>query len=566
MGKKTFELIEQIDGEKRQKLNAYSDIVANILYSRGITTNELAKDFIDVKYELHDPFLLKDMDMAVERILKAMSDDQKICIFSDYDADGVPGAVVLHDLFKKVGYENFFVYIPHRNIEGFGLNDGAVRELKEKEVDLVITIDCGIADIDQVKLINELGMEVIITDHHEVVHGLPEAFAVIDPKREDCEYPFPELCGSGVIFKVVQGLILKGQFDINEGWEKWLLDMVGLATISDMVPLVGENRVFAKYGLIVLQKNRRMGVSEVLDAARVNPKYITEEDIGFVISPRINAASRMGHPETAFKMLSSTDRGEAKKLVQELQKLNDERKGVVAGMVKDIKKYVKENLVVDGKLTVPVIVRGNPKWSPSLMGLAANTIVEEYGVPVFLWGRGEGSELKGSARSDGSVSLIEIMTNMPEGILETYGGHVMAGGFVLSIDGIDTMEPEMIKVVDELKNEGGDLKVPVHGKLDISDVNWKLFDEIKKLAPFGMGNERPVFLFENVRVNEVQKFGKADAHIKLKFDGIEAIQFFGGGNPMFNLKEGDTLTFSAYIEKSVFGGNLELRLRLVDLF
>jgi single-stranded-DNA-specific exonuclease len=531
---------------------------------------------------MHDPFLLKDMDKTVDRILLAVKNNEKICIFSDYDADGVPGAVVFNDFFKKIGYENVDVYIPHRNLEGFGLNNKAVEKIVEDGVKLIVTIDCGITDAAQIDLANKLGVDVIVTDHHEAAHGLPNAYSVVDPKRDDCEYPYKGLCGSGVIFKVVQGLISKiGENideykdieSINKGWEKWLLDMVGLATLSDMVPLTGENRMFAKYGLIVLQRSPRKGLMKLLKKSPASQKYLNEEDVVFTITPRINAASRMGHAKEAFKMLSTTDEVEAGQTVDYLEKINNERKGVVAGMVKEIKKYIEANLIKDGELTVPVIVKGDPRWSPSLLGLAASSIVDSYNCPAFVWGRGEGEELKGSCRSDGSASLVSIMEGLPEGILETYGGHVMAGGFVMNFDAIDTIEDAMIESYNKISSAGSDLfhKI-IDEKIQPDNVNWQMFDDIKKLAPFGMDNPKPVFVFENVRIDEIIKFGKTQNHVRLVFrktngSELNAIKFFAADDEKIEkLKSGDIITFTGNLEKSIFGGKLELRLKLVDIF
>lgn len=583
MTKKTYEISRELNKKEREKLNKYSDILAKLLFHRGLEDNASATDFIDADYDkgLHDPFLMKDLEEAVTRILRAVEKNEKICIFSDYDADGVSGAVVLNDFFKKINYDNFFVYIPHRNLEGFGLNKNAINEIEEKKASLIVTIDCGIADLDEIDFAKQKGIDVIVTDHHEPAHGIPKAYAVVDPMRGDCEYSYKYLCGAGVIFKVVQGLIKKIQKNetlldkelIQLGWEKWLLDMVGVATLSDMVPLTGENRVFAKYGLLVLQKSPRKGLVELISKSFANQKSLNEEDVVFTITPRINAASRMGHPEAAFKMLSTTDDAEAAESVKYLEKINNERKGVVAGMVKKIKKHVEDDLIKDGKLTVPVIVLGNPNWSPSLLGLAASSIVDTYNCPVFLWGRGEGEELKGSCRSDGSASVVSIMTDLPKGILTTFGGHVMAGGFVLEFSAIDKIDKVIINSYKKISSENTNLfhKI-VDEKLTIDDLSMEFYNELDQLAPFGVKNEKPIFLFENIKLESFEKFGKDKNHGKLIFnktDGskIEAIKFFIQDNPKIeNLKAGDLITFTANLEKSVFGGRVELRMKLVELY
>ncbi len=575
MKQKTYQVAPELTAEERANLNKFSDITAKILFRRKIKTNDEAEAFMNADYEKHtrDPFLLKDMEKVVERILRAIKNDEKVCVYSDYDADGVPGAVVLSDFFKKIGFKNFFVYIPHRNLEGFGLNDEAIQKIFEQDAKLIITIDCGIADISQVDLANLKKIEVIITDHHECGAILPAAYAIINPKQPGCNYPEKYLCGSGVIFKVVQALIARGNFGLVQGWEKWLLDMVGLATLSDMVPLTGENRVFAKFGLQVLRKSPRLGLMKLLKDNGLKQRDLTEDDVVFTITPRINAASRMGSPETAFQMLSTDDEATADDAVRHLHKINDERKGVVAAMVREIKKYVNGNLLEDGKLRVPVIVKGNPDWSPSLLGLAASSIVEAYGCPVFLWGRGEGDELKGSCRSDGSASVVDLMTALPAGILEAFGGHMMAGGFVLSMAGVDDLESALVEAYKNNMNSAVDsFQKIVDMTASVNDVSWRLHDELDKMAPFGIGNEKPVFMFHNAEVSDIFRFGKEKNHIKLIFkksDGgeVSAIQFFVAESPKFaNLKFGDKINLVACLEKSTFGGKRELRLRVVDLF
>jgi len=248
-----------------KNLEAYPELVQELLFSRGIETAKEAEEFLNPDYtkHVHDPFLIKDMEKAVLRILLAMEQNEKIVIYSDYDCDGIPGGVILHDFFKKINYENFENYIPHRHEEGYGLNLSAIESCAESNTKLLITVDCGITDVVPVTRANELGIDVIITDHHLVGKKLPPAYAILNSKQEDDSYPFDLLCGAGVAFKLVQGLLEKGSFNVTQGWEKWLLDMAGLSTIADMVPLVGENRVLAYYGLKVLRKSPRLGLQQL---------------------------------------------------------------------------------------------------------------------------------------------------------------------------------------------------------------------------------------------------------------------------------------------------------------
>ncbi len=578
---KTYSVRESASKKEINEFKEYPELLSDLLFSRGIKTKKEAEKFLNPDYDLdtHDSYLMKDMEKAVERILFAIKNKEKIVIWSDYDADGIPGAVVLHDFFKKIGFHNFINYIPDRHEEGFGLNIEGVREVAEKGAKVLITVDCGIADLEEAEEAGRLGMDVIITDHHLPSGLLPSAFAILNPKQTDCGYPEKMICGAVVAFKLVQALTLKlstcnlelGAISpIPSGWEKWLLDMVGIATISDMVPLLGENRVFAYYGLKVLRKTPRPGLLKLFDKARINQNYLSEEDIGFTISPRINAASRMGCPMDAFSLLSTKDEAEGGKFAEHLDKINNERKGVVAGMVKEMKKKISERY--SGNEKKKCIVLGNPGWKPSLLGLAANSIAEEHLCPVFLWGRGNGEEYKGSCRSDGSVNLVEVMKETSNGVFLEFGGHALSGGFSVVYEKVHLLEEEIIKALDKIP-AGVKIspEILVDKKISLDDVNWKNYDIMEKMAPFGIGNPKPVFLFENARIAGVRNFGKEGAHLELQFEKsnglkIPAISFFTKPEDFeVSVKVGSRVNLIANIEKSFFGRSPSLRLRIIDI-
>lgn len=547
-------------------LGAHSPLVQQLLYNRGIDTAEAAKVWLEPDYDAdqHDPFLMPGMEAAVERILTAIQKNQKITIYSDYDCDGIPGGVVLHDFFKAIGYETFNNYIPHRHFEGFGLNESAVEKLAKEGTDLIITIDCGTSNVEAVEKANELGVDVIITDHHEPGSTLPAAVAVVNPKVGDT-YPFPELCGSGVIFKVIQGLIAKGDFDLTPGWEKWWLDMVGMATVADMVPLTGENRVFATYGLHVLRKSRRPGLQQLLKKARANQRFLTEDDIGFTIGPRVNAASRMDTPEDAFHMLASTDEAEAGARVEHLEALNTERKTMVANMSKKLHKQL------DDLPELPdVLVFGNPEWRPALVGLAAGKLAELYKRPAFVWGRDGNGVIKGSCRSDGKVSVVELMNAAPDSFSE-FGGHHFSGGFSVKEDKIHTLSAELNDVWNQLGSKAVvDEERQIDAALRLEDVTHALMKDLQKIGPYGVGNEKPLFKFENVTPQSVELFGKTKEHTKMIFDTdngqLEAINFFKKPEDHQNTPEvGKSHNLLAHVEESFFMGRKQLRLRIVEI-
>lgn len=553
----------QLTDEERDSLKEYSDIVSHLLFHRGITDFEAAKTFFEPDYDsgIHDPFLFHDMEVAVSHVLDAIEKQKKVCIYSDYDADGIPGAVILSDFFEKIGYENFFVYIPHRNKEGFGLNMNAVEKIKEEGTDLIITIDCGIADEAEAEYISELGMELIITDHHEPNGRNPKSIAIVDHKKEICNYPDKNLCGSGVIFKFVQAMISKGGFEIHEGWEKWLLDLVGIATLSDMVPLQGENRVFATYGLKVLSKTKRKGIQKIFEKRRVDTNNLTGEDIVFMVTPQINAASRMGDPIIAYELLKETDEIKAVEKVKHLEKINNERKGQVAAIVKEINKKL------EGKKPLAVGM-GNPDWQPSLLGLACNSIAEDFKIPVYLWGRGDGKELKGSCRTGNGDNLVEIMNQLSDaGIFETYGGHHGAGGFVIKSDKVDFLQEELDKIMEG--TEQTEHEEIVDWKISLDDIDLKLAEEVQKLGPFGIGNEKPTFLLENITISNLRPLGATGAHLEITFnknngEKIKAIEFYKTAEDL-NLKLNKEYSLIVNLEVNNFNGRKDPRIKIVKI-
>ncbi len=542
------------------------DTLLNDLLSLREVTDETARaSFLNPDYQtLHDPMLLAGMDQACERIKVAIEGGQHIAIFSDYDCDGIPGAVVLHDFFTAIGYTNFSNVIPHRHYEGFGLSVESVEKMATAGAALIITIDCGTTDIEAIEEARRRGVDVIVTDHHEPGEVLPEAIAVINPKLG--EYPFPHLCGAGVVFKLVQALLATGAYpQVTPGQEKWWLDMVGVATIADMVPLVGENRVFAHFGLTVLRKSRRPGLQQLLKKSRLPQQHLTEEDIGFTIGPRINAASRMDAPEHAFFVLSTKDEGLAGAYVDKLEHLNNERKGVVATMTREINHRMNEIETMP-----PVIVMGNPDWRPSLVGLAANKLAEEHNRPVFLWGRDGNAVIKGSCRSGGAVSVVRLMEQVAHHFVE-YGGHHASGGFSVFDEHIFTLPHALSEAYHTLGHEAVvSEEMVVDAELSLDDVYGPVRQVLKSLAPFGIGNPKPLFAFPQVQPRAVESFGKAKEHTKLilpsRYGSIEAIAFFTAPTTFTRVPTTDDYcTLLAHIEESFFMGRRSTRLRIVDI-
>ncbi len=548
------------------------NLIEQLLHNRGIKTPKDKEKFLNPDFinHLHDPFLLPDMKKAVDRILIAIEKGERIGIWSDYDADGIPGGALLHDFFKLIGFTNFINYIPDRHIEGYGLSIEGMEKLKEEKIKLLITVDCGIKENEKIKSLTESGIDVIVTAHHEEDGKLPKAFAIINPKRKDSQYPEKILCGAGVIWKLIEALRLamlaRGKLNFKDGQHKWLLDLVGLATLSDMVPLTGENRTLAYFGLSVLRKSRRLGLNKLFYELKINKINLNEDDIAFMVTPRINAASRMGHPRDAFNLLVAEDLDEAEICVKHLGNINNERKTAVATIVKEAKKKIREKFENGGEK--PVIVLGNPDWRPALLGLVAGSIAEEYNRPVFLWGREGGEFIKGSCRSDGVTDLVALMERAKDSFVE-FGGHKMSGGFSVDFEKIHTLEDALVEASTHIVNNN--FEILVDAELNLKDISENSVSEILKLAPFGIDNEKPIFIFKDVIPEKINRFGKAKEHLSINFrDGscvLRGISFFSSPDEFGEaLKEGIKTNLVANIEKSFFGGRSEIRLRIVDFF
>ena len=566
-----YRMVESVPHDVAMILGDYNPLTQQLLYNRGIQTAKDAHLFIDPSYDkhLHDPFLLTDMEKAVERILRAIREKEHIVVYTDYDCDGIPGGVLLHDFFTAIEYLNFENYIPHRHYEGYGFNAGSVPAFKERDTKLIITVDCGITDHAGVEKANKLGIDVIVTDHHEPSETLPPAYAVINPKRDDA-YPFQGICGTTVAYKLALAVLQRGREDgsitLKEGMEKWWLDLVALATIADMVPLTDENRVLARYGLSVLRKSKRPGLQHLLKKAGTKQSYLTEDDVGFTIAPRINAASRMDTPEDAFHMLRTRDEIEAGQYVAHLEMLNNERKGVVASMTKEAKKRIHALTELPA-----VLVMGNPEWRPSLVGLVANALAEEFKRPAFVWGRDGNGVLKGSCRSEGRSSVVKLMEHAREAFV-TFGGHHASGGF--------STDHERVHVLTDMLTEAytahhaelvAESTLPVvDAEITFGDITEELLKSLDRLGPFGMHNPKPLFALLNVMPQDVSIFGKIKNHTKLRFvhgySRYDAICFFKLPHEFTREPKSNTsLTLLAYIERSHFMGRYETRLRIVDI-
>jgi len=590
----------------RVREQAHADLVRDLLHARGVVEQQAVAEFLqpDFERDSHDPFLLPDMAAAVDRILSAIKNSELVGVWSDYDCDGVPGGVLLCEFLQSVG-ARVLHHIPDRHIDGFGLNNKGIELLAERGARLIITVDCGTTDLAQAAFAREKKIDLIITDHHLplrepeatspsqkssgvlgspvveasldrqtlrqtfVQERLPLALAVVNPHRSDSVYPFAELCGAGVAWKLVQAILSKNRpGDFAEGREKWSLDLVGIATLADMVPLVGENRMLASYGLRVLQKTRREGLRALLKLLRINPATLVEEDITFMVAPRINAASRLEKAETAARFLSNTlDAQEGGDIALKLNGINDERKGLVAAAMKHAHRELRAR-ESEGSLPADreVIVIGSVDWRPGILGLVAQKLVEEEHKTVFVWGRGEGSTIKGSCRSWGGAHIVDIMRGAAE-LFEDFGGHDFAGGFSLGEEKVHQLQARLTQAHRLLNHTSAQEKEMVLDReLELADAP-AAHREIQKLAPFGEGNAKPLFLFPNVSIGRARAFGKGSEHLELslKKDDTEiaGVSFFKTQDSFQkSAQEGTRADIVGHLELNWRGAP---RLRVVDV-
>ena len=569
-----FPLHEPLEDAVRDELAAYDDLTAALLARRGARTKADAEAFLDPSYDhhLHDPLQMTDMRRAAERLARAIADHEHIAVWTDYDCDGIPAGVLLHDFLKRVGAD-FENYIPHRHLEGYGLNTPGIEKLAACGTTLIVTADVGITDVEPVARAHELGVDVIVTDHHLPGDTLPDAYAVVDPNaRTEEPYPFRGLCGAGVAWKLVCATLavspaLRAQ--VPEGWEKWLLDMAGLATIADMVPLTGENRVLAKYGLIVIRKSPRLGLRKLCAVMRVEQRALTEDDVAFMLAPRVNAASRMLDPRIALELFTTDDAARAERLAKELEAANRKRKAEAGAITRAAHARMKERGSAGA-----VIVLGDPSWRPALLGLVANGLVDEYERPVFLWGREGSGAMKGSVRS-GSYHALELMQAAGDAF-ESFGGHAASGGFSVREDAIFDLEARLVAALAKLAphTEADALEDRADAVLTLDEATLELLERLDRLAPYGEQNPKPVFAFRDSALMHVARFGKGNEHLKLALASpetgrtLDAVAFFAKPHltrALGGAASGARLTVLAHLERDSFSRRQPLRLRLLDV-
>ena len=541
-------------------------VLARLLTQRGITTFQQAREFFRPSItNLHDPFLMTDMDKAVERIRKAIENQEKILIYGDYDVDGTTAVSLVYSFLKRLTSKIDF-YIPDRYDEGYGVSYKGIEWASENGFSLIITLDCGIKANDKVNFAAEKGIDMIICDHHLPENELPGAVAVLDPKREDCHYPFDDLSGCGVGFKLVQAYSLR--YDIPFDTLLPLLDLLVVSIASDLVSVVGENRILAHFGLKCLNENPRKGLLAMINLSGLDPSHITIDDIVFKIGPRINAAGRMESGRIAVELLTAEDDATAMRIGNEINEHNNERKNIDREITQEALEMVRSGNCMPAENATIVY---NPMWHKGVVGIVASRLVEAFYKPTVVLTKSNGF-ITGSARSVHGFDLYDAIESCSD-LLENFGGHLYAAGLTMKEENL----PEFCRRIDNfiagrINPEMLTPVINIDSKLDFDRITPKFFRILKQFQPFGPGNNAPVFLTENVYDNgNARKVGSDAGHLKLEliqesqpYHHISAIAF-NKSEHFDHIKAGNPVDICYSIVENYYRGVANIQLRIKDL-
>ena len=534
-----------------------STILAKILLNRGIEKDEDIKIFLEpTRSDFYDPFLLPDMTKAVDRIIKAIENKEKVVIYGDYDVDGITSVTVLKKYLKERGLDVGY-YIPNRLEEGYGLNKEAIKKIIQEKYTLMITVDCGISGIAEIEECNKMGIETIVTDHHEQGEKLPNAYAVIDAKRKDNEYPFRELAGVGVVFKLIQAISIKLGLEEKE-YLKYL-DIVAIGTISDIVPLISENRVITKLGLKLVEMTKNIGLKELINASGYNK--IDSMMVSFGIAPRINACGRMGHQEEALNLFLTENIVEAKDITKKLNNYNLERQEKEKEIYKQaLEKIEKEDL--ENKNT---IVLGGDNWFHGVIGIVASKITEKFYKPTILIDFEDGDG-KGSGRSVPGFDLHNALCSAEE-YLDKFGGHAMAVGLTLKQENFQKFREKIEDIAKEQDISQLQAIIKIDGQVTKNDFKLDTIREIKRMEPFGEKNPRPIFLYKNLKIQSIRALSEGK-HLKLTLRDdnllIEAIGF-NLGKLAEEFLIGERIDIVVTLEENNYNGMEKIQINIKDI-
>ncbi len=564
---KKWKLLPKIDKEIVSQFPDMNPVCLQLLFNRKINTQEKIDEFFNSDYldDIHDPYLLKDMKVAVKRIYQAIKKQEEVLIYGDYDADGVTSSALLYDILDKLGIRAD-VYIPHRETEGYGFNMNSVQEIIEKKYTLVISCDCGVSNFDEIEVLTKAGIDVIITDHHKEPKKLPPALAIIHAGLSREKYPFDKLAGVGIAYKLACGLLKSNLCKLNESEKnktaKWLLDLVALGTVADMVSLVGENRTLVKYGLIVLKKTQCLGLQQLYEISGINLEKMSSYTIGFQIGPRLNAAGRIDHANTAFELLTTKNLNRAIKISNELNAKNRERQDITKQLVSEAKEKVG---VINEKQKM--IWVQNKNWNLGIIGLVAGKLSNEFYRPSFVLGY-DGENWVCSSRGIEELDLMEIINSVSDKLIR-FGGHKSAAGFSISKKNIQEVKDNIEKYINKkLKNIQLSPTIHLDAEISLADIDWDLWKHLDKFEPFGMNNKKPKFLIKNCQVKNIQFLGENRTHLKLEVGQDSVVKKAIGFSMVKNftdLKVGQKIDLVAQVDVNEWNGTRNLELYIVDL-
>ena len=525
--------------------------VANLVYQRGIQTEEALRDFLEPSLDqLHDPYELHDMDKAVTRIRQAIENYEQILIYGDYDADGMTSASIVKEALEQLGAE-CQVYLPNRFTDGYGPNASVYKYFIENQgVSLIVTVDNGVAGHEAIELAQSMGVDVIVTDHHSMPEVLPDAYAIIHPEHPEADYPFKHLAGCGVAFKLATALLEEVQVE--------LLDLVAIGTIADMVSLTDENRILVKYGLSVLKNTQRIGLQELFKIAGIQENEVDEETVGFQIAPRLNALGRLDDPNPAIELLTGFDEEEARDIALMINQKNEERKEIVQKIYDEAKTMVNPDN--------PVQVLAGEGWNPGVLGIVAGRLLEELHQPVIVLNI-ENGLAKGSARSIEAVDIFEALDPHRD-LFVAFGGHAGAAGMTLEASKLEALSQVLVAYIEDNKldlSTKNDLFLDE--ELSLPDLTLETLKNFEKLAPFGMDNKKPVFYLKDFKVENARTMGAGNTHLKLKIsqaDAVFEVVAFGLGDLATEFSQTKNLELAVTLSVNKWNGQTSLQLMLVD--
>ena len=555
--------IYETNAETQEKIKELQEkyqinqLLATILVNRNITDPEKLKIFLHpTRNDFHDPFLMPDMQKAVNRIKHAIENEEKVIIYGDYDADGITSITVLKSFLEEIGLHTDY-YIPNRLNEGYGLNKLAVKKIADENYDLMITVDCGISAVEEIKYANELGLETIITDHHEVAEQLPKALAIVDAKRKDNQYPCRDLAGVGVVFKLIQAI--SKELGLPEETSLKYLDIVCVGTISDIVPLQDENRVIAKLGLMLVNQTKNIGLKSLLMSSGY--KNIDSTTISFGVAPRINACGRMGHAEKALKLFLSKNINEVNELTKELNEYNRIRQETEKNIYEEAVEKI-ENQHLDQNATI--VVAGE-NWHHGVIGIVASKITDLYFKPSILLCY-EDDIAKGSGRSIPGFDLHDALMKCTDTI-ERFGGHSMAIGIAVKREMVEPFSQEVEAIAKELHIEQILPIINIDTKVELSQISKEMVASLKQLEPFGEGNKTPIFAIKNLKVDSIRALSEGK-HLKMSLRDSNTIVNaigFNMGHLVNEYRIGDKIDIVGVLEVNSFNGVESLQINLKDV-